>query len=212
MFKSAVIVGNGDFPKKAYPLYLLHTADYIICCDGAIRHLDRIGITPDAIVGDLDSISKSLKKKYSDKVHHCPDQETNDLTKAFKHLQENYPDFDCVHIIGATGLKEDHTIANISLLTEYAKELEASDRRIDMVSDFSTIIALTNSSTLEVGKGRKVSIFTADASLKIKSAGLEWPTDSVVFDNWWKGSLNRASEDSISLYFSHPSTAILILD
>jgi len=212
MFKSAVIVGNGAFPKKAYPLYLLHTADYIICCDGAIRHLDRIGITPDAIVGDLDSISKNLKNKYSESIVHNPDQETNDLTKAFRYLQEHCPEAGCIHILGATGLKEDHTIANISLLAEYAKKLAGCGASIDMVSDFSTIIALTDSASIEIGKGRKVSIFTADPSLKIKSAGLEWPTDSVEFDNWWKGSLNRASEDSISLFFSHPSTAILILD
>ena len=212
MCKSAVILGNGAFPRKAYPRYILSCADYLVCCDGAIRHLDRLGIVPDAIVGDLDSIPRSLRRKYSGIVQHCPDQETNDLTKAFRFLREHCQDADFIHILGATGLREDHTLANISLLTEYAKELDGSSQSIDMVSDFSTMIPLTASSSLEVGKGRKVSIFTADQSLKIKSAGLEWPTDSVVLDNWWKASLNRACEDSITLTFSHPSTAIVILD
>ena len=28
---SVVIICNGEFPKKEYPLYLLRTADHIIC-------------------------------------------------------------------------------------------------------------------------------------------------------------------------------------
>jgi hypothetical protein len=34
----------------------------------------------------------------------------------------------------------------------------------------------------------------------------------VVFDNWWKATLNRASADIVTLTFSHPSIALLILD
>ena len=69
MNRSAVIIGNGDFPKKEYPLYLLSRADYIVCCDGALdrylRYTRDHSMTrlPDAVIGDMDSISASSRKK-----------------------------------------------------------------------------------------------------------------------------------------------------
>ena len=82
---------------------------------------------------------------------------------------------------------------------------------IDMVSDHSTIFAVTDSCELAVGEGRRVSIISSDNSLKIKSAGLVWPTDDVVFDNLWKATLNRAESDMIRLEFNHPSAALIVI-
>ena len=63
-----------------------------------------------------------------------------------------------------------------------------------------------------MGQGRAVSLLTPDNALRIRSEGLEWPTDDVVFDNWWKATLNRATRDEIRLEFSRPGVALVILD
>ena len=85
------IICNGDFPKKDFPLYLIRTADYIVCCDGAavtfIRRSDKIfghPRLPDAIIGDLDSLPETFKKKYADLIVHNPEQSYNDLNKALR--------------------------------------------------------------------------------------------------------------------------------
>ena len=44
------------------------------------------------------------------------------------------------------------------------------------------------------------------------SLGLEYPTDDVIFDNWWKATLNKAVADTVRLEFNHPSMALIILD
>jgi hypothetical protein len=38
-----------------------------------------------------------------------------------------------------------------------------------------------------------------DPAIRIVSRGLEYPTDDVVFDMWWKATLNRVSESNVSL-------------
>ena len=81
-----------------------------------------------------------------------------------------------------------------------------------MVSDHGTAFAVTDSCELFLGKGRRVSIFSPDNSLKIKSKGLEWQTSEAVFDNWWPATLNRSSEDVVELDFSHRSVALIITD
>ena len=218
---TAVIVGNGQFPKKEYPLYLLESADYVICCDGALdtylRHFRGRNLRrPDVVIGDMDSLSKKTAERFRDNAGKIDEQETNDQSKAFHYILEHFPDVDTIHILGATGKREDHTIGNLSLLMEYAREMRRQDCgrtvSVDIVSDWSTAFAITDSCTLDVGEGRSVSIICPDNSLNIKSEGLVWPTDNVVFDNLWQTTLNRASADRISLTFSHPSIALIILN
>ena len=214
-------MGNGHFPKKEYPLYLLESADYVICCDGAIdtylRHFSGRNLRrPDVVVGDMDSLSKKTAERFRDIAVKIDEQETNDQSKAFHYILEHFPDVDTIHILGATGKREDHTIGNLSLLMEYAREMRRQDCgrtvSVDIVSDWSTAFAITDSCTLDVGEGRSVSIICPDNSLNIKSEGLIWPTGNVVFDNLWQATLNRASADRISLTFSHPSIALIILN
>ena len=220
MGKSAAIIGNGLFPKKEYPLYLLGQADHIICCDGAfsnyLRYSRSAGVTrlPDAIIGDMDSLSPAAQKEYGSLIVRVDDQETNDQTKAFRHVIGNFRDVTDIFFLAATGKREDHTIGNMSLLMEYAGYPEVTDRgiRLQMISDFSTILPVTDSISMECGQGRAISIFSPDSSLRICSEGLRWPTDNVVFDNWWKATLNRASEDTVKLTFSHPSIALIVMD
>lgn len=218
---TAVIVGNGQFPKKEYPLYLLESADCVVCCDGALdtylRHFRGRNLRrPDVVIGDMDSLSKKTAERFRDIAVKIDEQETNDQSKAFHYILEHFPDVDTIHILGATGKREDHTIGNLSLLMEYAREMRRQDCgrtvSVDIVSDWSTAFAITDTCTLDVGEGRSVSIICPDNSLNIKSEGLVWPTDNVVFDNLWQATLNRASADRISLTFSHPSIALIILN
>ena len=217
--RSAVILCDGEFPRKAYPLYLLENADTVVCCDGAaVKYLRftkrRFGEErlPEAVVGDMDSLPGTLRERLSSIVVHVAEQDDNDQTKAMRWVLEHHPDVTEIHILGATGRRADHTIGNLGLLMEYTRLFDLGDVRVEAVSDYGTAFALTDTCELHVGKGRRVSLFSPDNSLAIKSEGLQWPTDAVVFDNWWPATLNRATDDVIKLTFSHPSRALLILD
>lgn len=217
--RSAVILCDGEFPRKAYPLYLLENADTVVCCDGAaVKYLRftkrRFGEErlPEAVVGDMDSLPKALRERLSPIVVHVAEQDDNDQTKAMRWVLEHHPDVTEIHILGATGRRADHTIGNLGLLMEYTRLFDLGDVRVEAVSDYGTAFALTDTCELHVGKGRRVSLFSPDNSLAIKSEGLQWPTDAVVFDNWWPATLNRATDDVVRLTFSHPSRALVILD
>lgn len=221
MYNTVVIICDGQFPKTEYPRYLIRTADFIICCDGALKKFIRNSRSifgkerlPDLVIGDMDTLPAPMQKKHSEIIIKEDEQEHNDLTKAVRWVTHNLNEVRTMHILGATGDREDHTIGNISLLMEYARtaDIEAKDIDINMISDKSTIFAITDTCEIDCGEGRAVSIFSPDNTLKICSEGLEWPTDEVVFDNWWKATLNRATSDRVSLSFSHKSIALIILD
>ena len=221
MHKTVVIICDGKFPQTEYPRYLIRTADVVICCDGALTKFMRNSLAifgekrlPDVVVGDMDSLSPAMKKRYADIIVQIDEQEHNDQTKAFRWAIENISSIGSICILGATGEREDHTIGNISLLMEYARsfDLAAMGINVEMISDHGTMFAVTDTFEMECGEGRRVSIFSPDNSLKIRSEGLEWPTDDVVFDNWWKATLNKASQDKVRLEFSHPSIALIMLN
>lgn len=216
---SAVIIGGGEFPRKEYPREFIRRADIIVCCDGnALRSFlrNRRGIfgddarEPDAVVGDMDSMPGKLAREYSRLIVRVEEQDDNDQTKAYNLVRERWPEVDTIHFIAGTGKREDHTIGNLGLLMEYARKGDGP--ALDMVSDYSTAFAVTDSCELFLGKGRRVSLFSPDNSLRIKSKGLEWQTGDVVFDNWWPATLNRSTEDVVELEFSHRSIALIITD
>ena len=217
--KHIVILCDGEFPRKAYPLYLLDSADAVVCCDGSVLKYLRYGKRrfgeermPEAVVGDMDTLSKSWQERLAPIVVHESEQDYNDLTKAMRYVLAKHPDVTDIHILGASGRREDHTVGNLGLLMEYTRLFDLGDIRVEIVSDYSTAFAITDSCELHLGKGRRVSLFSPDNSLTIKSEGLQWPTDAVVFDAWWPATLNRATADIVRLTFSHPSRALVVVD
>ena len=211
---SIVILCDGAFPTEAYPLYLLDSAEGVVCCDGALaKWLEHTpSARPLAVVGDMDSLPQALQERFGDVLAPESEQDYNDLTKAMRWVLREHPEAQEITILGATGLREDHTIGNLGLLMEYPRMFDLEDRRISMVSDFGTAFAITDSCDLHLGEGRRISLFSADNSLRISSTGLQWPTDEVVFDAWWKATLNRTSAPIVSLHFNHPSAALVIVD
>lgn len=209
------IVCAGSFPRTEYPRYLLKSSDKVICCDGALTTLEKRGIVPDVVIGDMDSVCRRALGRFAGTIIPDEDQDTNDLTKAFRYCMATWgEEVDSIHILGASGRGEAHTVGNLSLLMQYEKDYNLQDREIavDLVSDYSTAFAISASGEFHVGQGRKVSLFTCDNTLKIHSQGLQWPLDEVVFDCWWKGTLNRACEDVIKLDLSHRAPLLIILD
>ena len=97
---------------------------------------------------------------------------------------------------------------------EYTRmfDLGALGITIEAVTDEGTAFAINDTIEFDCGIGRQVSIFSPDNSLKITSYGLEYPTEDVVFDNWWKATLNKAVQDTVRLEFNHPSMTLVFLN
>lgn len=194
MSDKVVILANGKFPDHSIPLGYLKEASKVVCCDGAAINLINYGIEPIAIVGDFDSVDKSKISGYSDRFHIDPDQETNDLTKAVNWcLTRGITD---VTILGATGLREDHTIGNISLLAEYAQHIN-----VRMVTDTGEFIAILKTAEISAFPGQNISIFSIDPSTEITSNGLKYPLKSMKLKNWWMATLNEAMGNHFTLTF-----------
>ena len=186
----AVVVAGGEYPTAAQPLAVLQNAPLVVCCDGAADRHIATGRTPDAIVGDGDSISDENREKYAHLLHIVPEQESNDQTKAVRYLMERGKHR--IAIVGATGRREDHTIGNISLLIEYAR----NGVHVRTYTDYGVFIPCNGSTTLQTETGQQMSIFSIGARID-RAEGLLYPIYN--FTNWWQGTLNECTGTSVRI-------------
>lgn len=168
----------------------------VICCDGAALKLIGSGIRmPDYVIGDLDSLSTELLDRLGDKVIRIESQDTNDLTKAFNFALSLRSEK--IVILGATGLREDHTLGNISLLARYALQSD-----VLMYTDHGRFIAISETTTIPSHRGQQVSIFSLTPSIPMSFVGLKWDIIDRPLLTWWEGTLNEALGDSFTIRFT----------
>ena len=190
-----VILANGLFPSHPTPLAALRSAGQVVCCDGAADRLAAAGVEPDWIVGDLDSASAAVRERYPDRLVRFSEQATNDLSKAFRFcLSRGWND---LLILGATGLREDHTLANLSLLADFSREAP-----VRMLTDTGWFTALNAPSRLPSCAGQQVSLFALDPSTTASAEGLKYPVAGLRLERWWTASLNEAQGDWFQVAFS----------
>lgn len=197
-----VVVANGLFPTGEAGLQALREAEYVVACDGAVLALERVR-EPDAVVGDLDSLPEEVRRRYAGRLHRVEDQETNDLTKAMEYAKG--AGFREVLILGATGLREDHSLGNISLLMLYAEEFV----RVEMLSDYGRFTPVLKTGMLESLKGQQVSLFSLFPFGTVSVRGLRYPIENRRLTAWWEGTLNEALGDEFEVILNEGAKVLV---
>jgi thiamine pyrophosphokinase len=191
-----VLLASGEYPRHETPLRLLAEAERIVCCDGAVNELCAHGLTPDWVVGDLDSISDELRLRFSDRVMCDPSQDDNDLSKAFRFcVKRGWRD---LVILGAGGKREDHLLGNIALLADFTAEA-----RVSMVTNYGVFRAFVESPVvLDATPGQQISMFSCDAETRVSGSGFKFPLENLQLRRWWTATLNEAVAPSPGLDFT----------
>ena len=187
-----VVLANGEFPTAEIPTRMLLEADHIVCCDGAIEKLLNSSLYhPDmniSVIGDGDSITPELRQRFTTFIQ-IPEQNSNDLAKATRHcVGQGWLDITC---LGATGLREDHTLGNVGVLCEYAARYPEAALR--MVSDYGTFTPVSGFFQFASFDAQQVSLFTLGQDTQVTTQGLRWDVVSRHFANLWPGTLNAAT-------------------
>tara|TARA_B100000029_G_C17592584_1_gene963019 strand:- start:2024 stop:2656 length:633 start_codon:yes stop_codon:yes gene_type:complete len=198
---NVIILANGSFPTHSIPHGILRKAKYIICCDGAVNKLVNNNMNADKIIGDLDSINISLKKKYEKLILYNQDQNKNDLQKAIEFaINKNIAE---VLILGATGIREDHTLANIFITLDYTNDIDCK-----IVTDHGTFHSLNKRTRFRSYCGQPISLFSTDPTIKITTSGLKYNLSCAAVSTLYKSSLNSAKSNRFSVDISHGSILV----
>src|SRR5687767_4658379 len=90
----AAIVITGGAPLDRRALAKLPRDGFIIAADGGLDHALAAGLSPDALVGDLDSVSAEAlawADEHIEVIRHPPDKATTDTELALAHALTRSP-------------------------------------------------------------------------------------------------------------------------
>ena len=205
--KRCVIVAASPNDEIEFIKSQIMEDDFVICADGGADKLIETGIMPDFIIGDFDS-SKNYTYFDSSIVTVLPTQkdDTDTMYCVKTALEKGYKDF---LILGATGGRIDHTLANLSVLL-YLKKSGASGVISDEFAD--TALLSIGDNILENKKGKTVSIMPfASDSVRLTYKGMMYPLEnSEVYTDYPYTISNVAVEDRVIITL-HSGTALLVL-
>lgn len=175
MNKVCHIIGAGDFSEKEI---LRNKNDIIIAADGGLKSLENIGITPDFVIGDFDSLHYQPE---SDNVITLPCEK--DITDTQAAIEKGLT-MGCNYfkIYGGTGGREEHTIANIQNLVK----LSMSGYKGEII-DKNKIITVLHNGKLEFDKNHKgfISVFShSDKSIGVNETGLKYALSNMTLTNF----------------------------
>jgi thiamine pyrophosphokinase len=113
----AVIFANGTLNKPRQILAVLQQGDKLIAADGGARHCRAMGLTPDVVIGDFDSLSADelaqLERDGAQVVRYPSRKDFTDLELALQHAVSLGADD--ILVFGALGARWDQTLANLLL-------------------------------------------------------------------------------------------------
>jgi thiamine pyrophosphokinase len=127
----AVIYVNGHIPDLETVRRLIRPGDTILAADGGSRHALALELTPSVVIGDLDSLTGDDMRKLEidgTEIHRRPrDKNETDFELALQYAVEaGYRE---ILVVAALGYRLDHTLGNLSLLTDPL--LSTFDVRLD---------------------------------------------------------------------------------
>lgn len=112
-----VIIGSGEIYDYSFCLELVNSADRIICADGGTRHAINMRLVPHVIIGDMDSSAAGYVEYFRGKgvetVKYPTDKDKTDMHICVEFALAFSSE---IILLGATGSRIDHMLANISLL------------------------------------------------------------------------------------------------
>jgi len=191
----SILCLNGDLPNADF----FKTDLPIIAADGAANHLMQLGITPQMVIGDLDSISQDYLKIIPSHYHY--DQNLCDFEKSLQYLEENrlLP----AMIVGINGGFLDHVLNNINLFLNSKCVLFSPPL-------YGFALNEKENKSLALPLDTKISLFGIPNAI-ITTTGLKWNLYNDLLSFPGKNScFNRTQEAEITLKVHSGALLVLI--
>lgn len=173
--KACYIVGAGSFEKLDS---LPQEGDLVIAADGGYAYLRQLGIQPNVLLGDFDSLK--YVPEHDHILRHSPIKDDTDMALAAFYAQEK--GYRLFYLYGGLGGKRlDHTMANFQLLTG----LSRAGMKAYLIGENNIVTAITGEwiSFAKEAEGM-ISVFSmTDVSAGIWEKGLKYTLNDATLKN-----------------------------
>lgn len=164
----ALIIADGEPPSANLLQTLAGAADLVIAADGGADKALSAGVRPQAVVGDLDSVSVAARSALPpEALHRVPSPDATDLQKAIDFALERGARR--IDIAAAGGGRADHALANLSVLPLYR-----GMATVRVIDDLFEIELVEGEAVIDAAVGTVVSLVAIGECRGITTLGLRW--------------------------------------
>ena len=197
--KKLLIVGGADFSEELFK-EVYDNEIPIIAADGGVNFLTEKNISPELVIGDLDSVSEQkIHNIEPEKIIRISEQNSTDLEKVLFNTQSPL-----TIGIGFLGAQIDHELAALSALVKF------SHKKIIFIGEHDIVFLVPPSFSLSSFNGMRVSLYPLD-EVKVHSDGLQWATDGLTMKPTGQlGTSNKAIGKSIHLAPDKPNLLLIL--
>jgi thiamine pyrophosphokinase len=168
MTTDAITFVGGATASMAEIEVSLTRAPRLIAVDGGADTVLNAGLCPEAVVGDMDSISPAARSAFADRLHPIEEQDSTDFAKALRAFPAPF-----AIAVGFVGARVDHFLACLS-------EMARSGAPVVLLSGEDCVCLAPSRLSLDLLPGTRVSLWPLARSAG-RSTGLRWPIDGLVF-------------------------------
>lgn len=180
--QTIALIGNGTYFDCST---LLQQYEVIIALDGGYDHCLKLGITPQYVLGDADSI-----KQPPANFQTIPDQHTTDLQKGVQFAKQHYPDCTIDAFCVTSHDRLDHTMA--ALLHPDIASVYTPHQKITHVT---TKLQLPT---------------TADSLVSVVNiAGCQWSGEKIMLNADHSGLSNRSTAEKVTITLQSGSVLVV---
>lgn len=190
--KRAIIFCSGemDSDRVFLPEY---QKDLILCADGGYRHAKRLGITPDLIIGDLDSGVSQYPKEIANRIYPSEKDATDTNLCLDYAIEQGCKE---VVILGGLGGRLDHEFSHYALMLYGLKR----GVRVLLVNERNEIWMENKPFSLVPNEKKYISFFPFGGDVdEFTVRGLKYPaTDMTLFCDQAQASSNQFDGEEVA--------------
>ena len=172
--RRAYIFFNGELlgSKEFYLTLLEREEGDIYCADGGANLLEKLGIFPREIWGDLDSVSEEILRKYEEVgvgIKRFPkEKDFTDGELVLQYVTEK--EYDKIVIIGGLGGRKDHELTNLNLIFKFKK--------LSFITEQEEIFEIEKDKVILFQKGKTISFVPFSEKVEgLTLKGVKYPLD-----------------------------------
>ncbi len=165
----AIVIAGGDISAPAFYKPFVSEADFVICADSGYLNAKKIGVVPDLVIGDFDSMAQNELPDSVERVVLPVEKDETDLHTCIHYAMEQGAEE--ILVFGGRGSRLDHSLAAISLA--YMAYLQGV--RVRLIDAHNELLIFSGEIELKKREGYHISLLPLTETSGIYTEGLYYP-------------------------------------
>ncbi len=175
-------------------------APILFAADGGAKVALDMGYMPDAVFGDLDSLTPEVQRQLpADSIYRLPDQDSTDFDKCLRSIHAPL-----ILAAGFTGQRLDHELA------AYSSLLRHPDQRCILLGEVDLCFLAPVSMRIKLPVGTRFSLFPL-SQCRVDASGVFWPVDGLdMAPDGIIGTSNETTGEEVTLRVSKRKLLVIL--